>query len=110
MDGLLHDKTGPPLAPAIGDRIVTLTDPPGETTHRTAVAMADQWLLRRNEPGVRSVSSRIRCDSSNCCATMNSSRSCVTSSAVYLTRRHMRWCAASDAALQLRSGIPINGR
>ena len=46
VDGLLHDKTRPsrvpPLAPAIGERVVALTqtDPPGETTHWTAAAMA----------------------------------------------------------------------
>jgi transposase len=44
--GLLRDKTRPsrvpPLAPAIGERVVALTqaDPPGETTHWTAAAMA----------------------------------------------------------------------
>jgi transposase len=43
---LLRDKTRPsrvpPLAPAIGERVVALTqaDPPGETTHWTAAAMA----------------------------------------------------------------------
>jgi transposase len=46
VDGLLHDRTRPsrvpPLAPAIGERVVALTqtDPPGETTHWTAAAMA----------------------------------------------------------------------
>src|SRR4051794_39320670 len=46
VNGLLRDKTRParvaPLAPAIGERIVALTqaDPPGETTHWTAAAMA----------------------------------------------------------------------
>src|SRR3954471_15128638 len=46
VDGLLHDKTRasrvPPLAAAIGERVVALTqaDPPGETTHWTAAAMA----------------------------------------------------------------------
>src|SRR5215212_12007288 len=46
VDSLLHDKTRPsrvpPLAPAIGERVVALTqtDPPGETTHWTAAAMA----------------------------------------------------------------------
>src|SRR5438270_11094196 len=46
IDGLLHDRTRPsrvpPLAPAIGERVVALTqaDPPGETTHWTAAAMA----------------------------------------------------------------------
>jgi len=46
VDGLLHDRTRPsrvpPLAPAIGERVVALTqaDPPGETTHWTATAMA----------------------------------------------------------------------
>jgi transposase len=45
-DGLLRDKTRPsrvpPLAPATGERVVALTlaDPPGETTHWTAAAMA----------------------------------------------------------------------
>lgn len=48
VDGLLHDKTRPsripPLAPAIAERVVALTqtDPPGETTHWTAAAMAAQ--------------------------------------------------------------------
>src|SRR6478672_7235636 len=46
VNGLLRDKTRPsrvaPLAPAIGERIVALTqaNPPGETTHWTAAAMA----------------------------------------------------------------------
>ena len=46
VDGLLRDKTRPsripPLAPEVADRVVALTlqDPPGETTHWTAEAMA----------------------------------------------------------------------
>src|SRR6266436_748622 len=46
VDGLLRDKTRPsriaPLGPEITDRVVALTlgDPPGETTHWTAEAMA----------------------------------------------------------------------
>jgi transposase len=46
VDGLLKDKTRPsriaPLAPEVADRVVALTleDPPGETTHWTAEAMA----------------------------------------------------------------------
>src|SRR5438309_847046 len=46
IEGLLRDKTRPsrvpPLAPAIAERVVALTqaDPPGETTHWTASAMA----------------------------------------------------------------------
>src|SRR5213595_2022876 len=46
VEGLLHDRTRPsrvpPLSPAIGERVVALTqsDPPGETTHWTAAAMA----------------------------------------------------------------------
>ena len=46
VDGLLRDKTRrsriPPLGEAIGDRVIALTqqDPPGETTHWTAAAMA----------------------------------------------------------------------
>jgi transposase len=46
VDSLLHDKTRPsripPLAQSVIDRVVTLTgrDPPGETTHWTAAAMA----------------------------------------------------------------------
>ena len=45
-DGLLRDKTRlpsiPPLAEAVIDRVVapTSADPPGETTHWTAAAMA----------------------------------------------------------------------
>ena len=45
-DGLLRDKTRPsripPLGAAVADRVValTLTAPPGETTHWTAAAMA----------------------------------------------------------------------
>src|SRR5919106_3024571 len=45
-DGLLRDKTRPsripPLGPDVGERVValTLTDPPGETTHWTADMMA----------------------------------------------------------------------
>ena len=46
VDGLLRDKTRPsriaPLGAEVADRVVTLTleDPPGETTHWTAEAMA----------------------------------------------------------------------
>ena len=46
VDGLLRDKTRPPgrapLGQAVIDRVVSLTasDPPGETTHWTAAAMA----------------------------------------------------------------------
>ena len=46
VDGLLRDKTRPPrilpLSQAVIDRVVALTstDPPGETTHWTAAAMA----------------------------------------------------------------------
>ena len=46
VDGLLRDKTRPsriaPLKPAVIDSVValTLTDPPGETTHWTAAMMA----------------------------------------------------------------------
>lgn len=47
VDGLLRDKTRPsripPLGPEIVERVVALTlaDPPGETTHWTAAAMAE---------------------------------------------------------------------
>jgi transposase len=47
VDGLLRDKTRParipPLASEIAERVVALTlaDPPGETTHWTAAAMAE---------------------------------------------------------------------
>jgi transposase len=47
VDGLLRDKTRPPRIPplsqAVIDRVVALTDtdPPGETTHWTAAAMAE---------------------------------------------------------------------
>jgi transposase len=47
VDGLLRDKTRParipPLAPEVAERVVALTlaDPPGETTHWTAAAMAE---------------------------------------------------------------------
>lgn len=46
FEGLLHDKTRPsriaPLAPELAEHVVALTleDPPGETTHWTADAMA----------------------------------------------------------------------
>jgi transposase len=46
VEGLLRDKTRPsripPLAPEVTDRVVarTLEDPPGETTHWTAIMMA----------------------------------------------------------------------
>jgi len=46
IEGLFKDKTRPPrvapLGPEIADRVVALTlgDPPGETTHWTAKAMA----------------------------------------------------------------------
>lgn len=46
VDGLLHDKTRPsripPLGVEVADRVValTLTEPPGETTHWTSAAMA----------------------------------------------------------------------
>src|SRR3712207_417965 len=47
VDGLLRDKIRParipPLAPKVAERVVALTlaDPPGETTHWTAAAMAE---------------------------------------------------------------------
>jgi transposase len=47
VDGLLHDKTRPsripPLGVEVADRVValTLTGPPGETTHWTSAAMAE---------------------------------------------------------------------
>src|SRR5579859_1824261 len=47
VDGLLRDKTRPSRVPPLGrevaERVVALTqgDPPGETTHWTAAAMAD---------------------------------------------------------------------
>jgi len=46
VDGLLRDKTRPPRIPPLGAEIIervvqlTLADPPGETTHWTASAMA----------------------------------------------------------------------
>ncbi len=46
VDGLLRDKTCPARIPPLGDAVaaqvvaLTLTDPPGETTHWTAAAMA----------------------------------------------------------------------
>jgi hypothetical protein len=46
VDGLLRDKTRPPRIPSLGAAIIeqvvglTLSDPPGETTHWTAVAKA----------------------------------------------------------------------
>ena len=46
VDGLLRDKSRPsrvpPLGPEIAERVVELTlgEPPGETTHWTAAAMA----------------------------------------------------------------------
>jgi transposase len=67
VDGLLRDKTRPsripPLGQAVIDRVVSLTstDPPGETTHWTAAAMAEAvgisissvqriWRAHRLEP------------------------------------------------------------
>ena len=47
VSGLLRDKTRPSriplLAPEVAERVVALTlaDPPGETTHSTAAAMAE---------------------------------------------------------------------
>ena len=47
VEGLLHDKTRPsripPLGVKVADRVValTLTDPPGESTHWTSAAMAE---------------------------------------------------------------------
>ena len=47
VEGLLRDKTRPsripPLAPEVAERVVALTlaDPPGETTHWTAAAIAE---------------------------------------------------------------------
>ena len=46
VDGLLRDKTRPPRIPPLGAEVVgcvvqlTLSDPPGETTHWTAPAVA----------------------------------------------------------------------
>jgi transposase len=48
VDGLLRDKTRPsrirPLDPSVAERVValTMTDPPGQTTHWTAATMAAQ--------------------------------------------------------------------
>src|SRR3954467_3806124 len=48
VDGLLRDKTRPsriqPLAPKVTEQVVarTLEDPPGETTHWTALMMATE--------------------------------------------------------------------
>ena len=45
-DGLLVDKTRPSRIPLLGDAVtervvaLTLTEPPGETTHWTATAVA----------------------------------------------------------------------
>jgi homeodomain-containing protein len=60
VEGLLHDRTRPsrvpPLPPAIGERVVALTqsDPPGETTHWTAAAMAG--LVRISVSSVQRIS------------------------------------------------------
>src|ERR1700682_3929168 len=61
VDGLLRDKTRPPgkaaSAAALGTRIVdrTLAEPPGETTHGTARAMAQAagTLIHEHEVGVK---------------------------------------------------------
>jgi transposase len=51
VEGLLHDKTRPPRIPPLArevvERVVALTqaDPPSETTHWTAAAMAEQLRL-----------------------------------------------------------------
>ena len=51
FDGLLHDKTRPsriaPLGARVAERVValTLTDPPGETTHWTAAMMAKSCAI-----------------------------------------------------------------
>ena len=45
VDGLLRDKTRPSRIPPLGQEVIarvvalTLTDPPGETTHWTSAAM-----------------------------------------------------------------------
>ena len=76
VDGLLRDKTRPsripPLAPAIAERVVALTlaDPPGETTHWTAAAMAEASAAsasaRCSASGARTACSRTGCGSSSC--------------------------------------------
>src|SRR5436309_1385878 len=103
VEGLLHDRTRPsrvpPLPSAIGERVVALTqsDPPGETTHWTAAAMAG--LVRISVSSVQRIwrshgLQPHRYGSSNCRATPNSSPSCVTSGCIS-TRRRTRWCSAS---------------
>jgi hypothetical protein len=76
VDGLLHDKTRPsrvpPLALAIGEQVVALTqgDPPGETTHWTAAAMAARVQPHR----VRQFKLSRDPDSCPSCATLSGSR------------------------------------
>jgi transposase len=104
VDGLLRDKTRPsripPLLPAIGERVVALTqaDPPGETRHWTAAAVAA--LVRISVSSVQRIwrshglqPHRVR--RSSCRATRSSSPSCATSSVSTSTRRHTRWFSAS---------------
>ena len=51
VDGLLRDKTRPSRVPPLGDAVaaqvvaLTLTEPPGETTHWTAAAMAQDCTV-----------------------------------------------------------------
>jgi transposase len=117
VNGLLRDKTRPsrvaPLAPAIGERIVALTqaNPPGETTHWTAAAMAK--LAQISVSSVQRIwrshglqPHRVR--QFKLSRDPESSPSCVTSSGCISTRRRTRWCSASTKRARSRRSTALS--
>ena len=111
IDGLLRDKTRPAriaaLPVAVRDRAValTLSNPPGETTHWTAGLAAEQLgsaSARCSGSGAPTDCSPIACANSSCRAIGSLSKSCATSSASVSIRRRMRWCCRSTRSRKFR--------
>ena len=75
VSGLMRDKTRPSRIPPLGTEVEqhvvarTLEDPPGETTHWTAAAMARKPAsasVQCSASGANTACSRIGCASSSC--------------------------------------------
>jgi transposase len=119
VNGLLRDKTRPsripPLAPEVIERVVALTlaDPPGETTHWTAAAMAIASGI--NAGSVRRIwrsqgFCRTASDASSCPRTRGSPPSCATSSASTSIPRRTPSCSRwTKSAISRRSTAPSRG-
>jgi hypothetical protein len=114
VDGLLRDKTRPPRIPPLGAGIVervvqlTLSDPPGETTHWTASASA-----RCSASGAAMACSRTGCGGSSSRTTRASPRRSATSSAFTSIRRPMPSSSRSTRRVRSRRwtgtqpGLPL---